>query len=181
MTEACLSVGLLLGSHLTITCLFDEGNLFLTSCYQHQHLSCEITTGKRVLSEERQWLQVGHVGVEQYIGNLSLCEFFRETGCLFESGRYDDDTVDLSCQELTDHLCEGGSIETLIIDELQRDTEITTELATGLGTFFDLVPIGILFVLGQHHIEGIGLIVGECRGVHIRTIIQFFKSLIDFL
>ena len=181
MAEPSLTVGLLLGTHLTVTGLFHERNLLFFIGNEHQHTGSEIAAGKGVLSKEGQRFQVRHIGVEQYVRDASVCQFLREASRLFECGRHDDDTIELLRQELTHHAGEGGIVETLVVYVSQCDAEVTTEVGTGLSTFLYLVPVGLLLVLGQHDVKGVFFIVGEGRGIDVGLVVHLLQSLVHFV
>ena len=53
VSEARLTVCLLLGAHASVACLFHQGDLLFLVGNEHQHLRSEVSAGERVLSEER--------------------------------------------------------------------------------------------------------------------------------
>ena len=61
MAETYFAVHLLLARHLSVLHLFQEHYLLLVACDEHEHLGCEIAAAERVLTEERERLEVGHV------------------------------------------------------------------------------------------------------------------------
>ena len=65
MAESYLSVVLLLADHSSVFGLPHEQDFIFLCCKHHQHLGCEKTGTERILAEERERTQIGHVGVEQ--------------------------------------------------------------------------------------------------------------------
>ena len=65
MAESYLSVVLLLADHSSVFGLPHEQDFIFLCCKHHQHLGCEETGTERILAEERERTQIGHVGVEQ--------------------------------------------------------------------------------------------------------------------
>ena len=162
VTESRLTVSLLFRTHESVARLLHQGHLFLFIGNEHQHLRCEVAAGEGVLSEEGQWLQVWHIRVEKHVGDLLLRQLLRESCRLLQGGGYDDDAIEFYSKELAHHTREGSSIETLVVHELQVDAEVPPEVGTGQCAFLNLVPVGLLLVLGQHAIEGVCLVVGQC-------------------
>ena len=181
VTEPCFTVGLLFRSHLTVARLFHQRNLFLLGSNEHQHTGSEITAGKRVLSEECQGLQVGHIAVEQHVRDTSVGQFLREACGLLKGRGYDNHTIELLREELPHHTGKRRIVETFVIDELQRDTEVATEISTGLRSFLNLVPVGLLLMLRQYAIEGVLLIIGKGRGVHVWLVVHLCQRLVHLL
>ena len=70
VAETRLTVLLLFGCYVAVVHLFHQHDLLLVRRKQHHHACCIVAAGKGVLTEECQWAQVGHVGVEQHKGNL---------------------------------------------------------------------------------------------------------------
>lgn len=78
------SVVLLLTHHSSVLRLSHEHDFRLPAGNHHQHLGCKISAAERVLSVERQGLEVGHVGVEKNEGNVLLVQLVGELSCDIE-------------------------------------------------------------------------------------------------
>ena len=84
LEEKNFSVVLLLTHHASVLRLSYEHDFRLPACNHHQHLGCKISAAERVLSVERQGLEVGHVGVEKNEGNVQLVQLVGELSCDIE-------------------------------------------------------------------------------------------------
>ena len=74
MAETHFTVYLLFAGHMSVLHLLEKHDLGFVGCDQHEHLCCKITTTERVLTEERQGLEVRHVRVEKNEGYLTCVQ-----------------------------------------------------------------------------------------------------------
>ena len=63
---------LLLADHSSVFGLPHEQDFIFLCCKHHQHLGCEETGTERILTEERERTEIGHVGVEQDERSLDM-------------------------------------------------------------------------------------------------------------
>ena len=100
VTEARLTVVLLLRADVSVLELFHHHDLLFLRGDEHQHACCEIAALERVLSVECQWLQVGQVRVEQYEGDGKVGQLISELTCQLELRRHHNHAVGLCLQAL---------------------------------------------------------------------------------
>ena len=104
-----------------------------------------------------------------------------QQACRGEVCRHNDHSVGL-CVE--DELClfaERVVVEALVVAEFYIDVEVAPCLHGTRGTLLNLVPIGLLLVLRQQHVEAILSVVGQCRGVGVGLVIHFGQGFLDLL
>ena len=172
MPEASLTVRLLLGADVSVLELLHHHDFLLLRRDEHHHAGGEVATLEGVLTEERQRLQVGQVGVEQNEGHAALGQLIGKVTCHLQLCRHNNDAINLLCQTIGSGLDERRGVETLVVEYAQRDVEVATVLCGGLHALFYLVPVGLAVVLGDDADEGVVLVVGQRRGVHIGLIVH---------
>ena len=92
-----------------------------------------------------------------------------------------DDSVRLLLEYLVGGTHKGIRLEPLVIDHLDGDAEVTPPLAGCLCTFLNLFPIGFAGMFGNDAPEGVLLVVGQCRGIHIGLVVHLLQRLVDLL
>ena len=72
MTETHFAIILLFARHFPIFGLLHQHDTFFLSGHKHQHLCGKVTTAERILTEEREGIQIGHVRVKQDEWNIAF-------------------------------------------------------------------------------------------------------------
>ena len=181
VTETGLAVLLLLRGHIPVAHLLHNHDFLLFRCNEHQHPGSKVATLERILSEERQRTQIGHIRIEQDKGYLLGMQLVGEVACQLKGRRNDDDTCRLTFQTIGSCLFKGFQIKPFIIYELNRDTKVSTMVTGSETSFLDLLPVSLRFMLRQQTIKSVGFVVCQGRGIHIWTIVHFLESLVYLL
>ena len=72
MAEAYLTIDLLLTGDMTVLHELHDHYLLFARGNEHEHSGSKIAAAERVLTEERKWLQIGHIRVEHDEWYLTL-------------------------------------------------------------------------------------------------------------
>ena len=177
VAESDLAIGLLLTRHPSVLRLFHHHNFLLARSHHHQHFRREIAAGKRILAEERQRPQVGHIRVEQHEGNVAFVELVGEAAGCVEVGRHDDQSVGFLGQNRLVASDERVGVEAFVVANSHIDVELAPCLHRLQRAFFNLDPVRLLFVFGHEHIKRATAVVGQCRGVCVGRVVQLFQCL----
>ena len=178
VAESHLAVVLLFRGHLAVFHQFQQHDFLLFRGDEHEHLRSEVAALERVLSEETQRSEVGHIGVEQDERHVLLVELVGKLLCDIEFAGYDDDAVGQVAENVVGHAGKRTGVEAFVVYDFHLNVEVASCLGAFQCTFLNFLPVGLTFVFRHEECKLVGLVVSQGCRVHIGLVVDFLQHLL---